>query len=75
MCLICLEPIAPNAAVWTCRESCFCVLHLVCAQGWAAQQLKAAAAKAASQAANPDLYAFPMLTPTRMILPTLLLPK
>ena len=59
VCLICLEQIPPNGAVWTCRESCFCMLHLVCAQGWAAQQLKAAAAKATSQAANPDLYAPP----------------
>lgn len=57
VCLVCLEQIAPDAAVWTCRESCFCVLHLVCAQGWAKQQLNAAAAKANSQAANPDLYA------------------
>lgn len=69
VCLVCLEAIAPGAAVWTCRDSCFCMLHLVCAQGWANQQLKAAAAKAASQAANPDLYAsgpgmhsFPSLT-------------
>ena len=57
VCLVCLEAIAPGAAVWTCRNSCFCMLHLVCAQGWANQQLKTAAAKAASQAANPDLYA------------------
>ena len=57
VCLVCLETIAPGAAVWTCRTSCFCMLHLVCAQGWANQQLKTAAAKAASQAANPDLYA------------------
>ena len=53
VCLVCLEQIAPHAAVWTCREACFCMLHLTCAQGWANQQLRAAAAKASSQAANP----------------------
>ncbi|CAK0742649.1 hypothetical protein CVIRNUC_001411 [Coccomyxa viridis] len=55
VCLVCLEQIAPHAAVWTCHEACFCMLHLMCAQGWANQQLRAAAAKASSQAANPDL--------------------
>lgn len=54
VCLVCLEQIAPHAAVWTCRDACFCMLHLMCAQGWANQQLRAAAAKASSQAANPD---------------------
>ena len=68
VCLICLEQIAPDAAVWTCRESCFCMLHLVCAQGWAKQQLNAGAAKANSQAANPDLYAScPSASPSHYI--------
>ncbi|CAL8460554.1 g83 [Coccomyxa elongata] len=55
VCLICLENIAPNAAVWTCQKSCHVLLHLICAQAWARQQLQSAAALARAAAEQPDL--------------------
>lgn len=59
VCLICLESIGPDAAVWTCRRSCHCMLHLLCAQGWARQQLQTAAALAHANTEQPDLCAPP----------------
>ncbi|BDA41625.1 NF-X1-type zinc finger protein NFXL1 [Coccomyxa sp. Obi] len=55
VCLICLENIAPDAAVWTCQKSCHVLLHLICAQAWARQQLQSAAALARAAAEQPDL--------------------
>ncbi len=57
VCLICLENIAPDAAVWTCQKSCHVLLHLICAQAWARQQLQSAAALARAAAEQPDLCA------------------
>ncbi|KAK9842016.1 hypothetical protein WJX81_004295 [Elliptochloris bilobata] len=62
-CLVCLEPLAPDAAVWHCSGGaaspgggCFCVVHLLCAQAWArSQQADASARAAALAAAPPDL--------------------
>ena len=62
---VCLEPLAPDAAVWHCSGGaanpgggCFCVVHLLCAQAWArSQQADAAARAAALAAAPPDLCA------------------
>lgn len=62
---MCLEPLAPDAAVWHCSggaaspgSGCFCVVHLLCTQAWArSQQADAAARAAALAAAPPDLCA------------------
>lgn len=59
MCLICLEPIPADAAIWACRASCHCCLHLLCAQAWARQQLQAAVGRAQRSIDNPDLCARP----------------
>ena len=59
VCLICLENIASDAAVWTCRKSCHVLLHLICAQAWGRQQLQSAAALARASAEQPDLCAPP----------------
>ena len=32
VCLICLEDLHPDDAVWTCRDGCYCLFHLVCIQ-------------------------------------------
>lgn len=32
VCLICLEDIEADAAVWECRQSCYCMVHLLCIQ-------------------------------------------
>ncbi|CAG9463242.1 unnamed protein product [Pedinophyceae sp. YPF-701] len=42
-CMICLEDVERDDAVWSCREGCYCVMHLQCAQGWARQQIDLAA--------------------------------
>jgi NF-X1-type zinc finger protein NFXL1 len=64
-CLICLENIRPADPIWHCcggaaapSTGCYAVLHLVCVQSWARQQLGAAAAKAAA-AGPPDRAAPP----------------
>ena len=46
VCIVCLEEIAVADAVWACKRACHVLLHLVCAQGWARQQLAAAALRA-----------------------------
>ncbi|EIE25322.1 hypothetical protein COCSUDRAFT_65191 [Coccomyxa subellipsoidea C-169] len=60
VCLVCLENIAPDAAVWTCRRSCHVLLHLICAQAWGHQQLQQAAAAARASAEHPDLSLGPV---------------
>ena len=65
VCLVCLEAIPKDAPTWACRDSCHVVLHLLCAQAWARQQLRAAAARAADPSSNPDLCALTAL-PCRM---------
>lgn len=57
VCLVCLENIAPDAAVWTCRRACHVLLHLICAQAWGHQQLQQATAAARASAEHPDLCA------------------
>ncbi|KAL3132442.1 hypothetical protein ABBQ32_008998 [Trebouxia sp. C0010 RCD-2024] len=42
VCLICLENMHNDAAVWHCYRGCCCVLHLVCIQAWSRQQVAAA---------------------------------
>ncbi|GFR41388.1 hypothetical protein Agub_g2071 [Astrephomene gubernaculifera] len=44
-CLICLNHIRPDEAVWSCERGCYTVLHLE----WARSQLDAAGAKAAAR--------------------------
>lgn len=54
-CLICLEGISHTDAVWHCSEGCHEVVHLMCIQAWARQQLSAAQAKA-QQRLNPERF-------------------
>ena len=42
VCLICLENMRHDDAVWHCYRGCYCVLHLVCIQAWSRQQVAAA---------------------------------
>ena len=46
VCLICLENMKKEDAVWHCSKGCCCVLHLLCIQAWSRQQLAAASYKA-----------------------------
>ena len=45
-CLICLDSIKPSDPIWHCQEGCFEVVHLMCIQAWARQQLGAAELRA-----------------------------
>lgn len=49
VCLICLENMHNDDAVWHCYRGCCCVLHLVCIQAWSRQQVAAA-----TYTASPD---------------------
>jgi NF-X1-type zinc finger protein NFXL1 len=59
VCLVCLEAIPADGAVWACRRGCHALLHLLCAQAWARQQLQTAAARTHASAESPDLCAPP----------------
>lgn len=48
ICLICLETMHNDDAVWHCSRGCCCVLHLLCIQAWSRQQV-ATSAYSASQ--------------------------
>lgn len=52
VCLICLEHMKNEDAVWHCSKGCCCVLHLLCIQAWARQQLAAASYKASQDTAR-----------------------
>ncbi len=43
VCLICLETMHNDDAVWHCSQGCCCVLHLLCIQAWSRQQVAASA--------------------------------
>jgi NF-X1-type zinc finger protein NFXL1 len=34
ICLICIEPIEANDAIWSCNKSCFAHFHINCIQNW-----------------------------------------
>lgn len=48
VCLICLENMRHDDAIWHCYRGCCCVLHLVCIQAWSRQQVAAATYTASS---------------------------
>lgn len=52
VCLICLETMHNDDAVWHCSQGCCCVLHLLCIQAWSRQQLSTAAYTAAADPAR-----------------------
>ncbi len=52
VCLICLETMHNDDAVWHCSRGCCCVLHLLCIQAWSRQQVAAAAYSASQEAAR-----------------------
>ncbi|KAK9814014.1 hypothetical protein WJX73_009179 [Symbiochloris irregularis] len=52
VCLICLEDIEADAAVWECRQSCYCMVHLLCIQAWGRQQIQSSTARASQSEAN-----------------------
>ena len=52
VCLICLETMHNDDAVWHCSRGCCCVLHLLCIQAWSRQQVAAAAYSASQESAR-----------------------
>ena len=52
VCLICLETMHSDDAVWHCSRGCCCVLHLLCIQAWSRQQVVAAAYSASQESAR-----------------------
>lgn len=52
VCLVCLENMKHEDAVWHCSKACCCVLHLLCIQAWSRQQLAAASYKASQDTAR-----------------------
>lgn len=58
VCLICLENMHHDDAVWHCYRGCCCILHLVCIQAWSRQQI-AAATYSASAAEPSRCFAVP----------------
>ena len=52
VCLICLETMHNDDAVWHCFRGCCCVLHLLCIQAWSRQQVAAAAYSASQESAR-----------------------
>ncbi|KAK9820436.1 hypothetical protein WJX72_010343 [[Myrmecia] bisecta] len=55
VCLICLETMRNDAAIWVCDKSCYCIFHLLCIQSWGRQQLAANALRA-EQRLNPERF-------------------
>ncbi|GAB4819935.1 hypothetical protein N2152v2_006981 [Parachlorella kessleri] len=53
-CLICLEDIDASDPIWHCIGGCYEMVHLVCIQSWARQQLATAQAKAEQLRLHPD---------------------
>ncbi|KAL0034329.1 hypothetical protein WJX77_009558 [Trebouxia sp. C0004] len=54
VCLICLETMHNDDAVWHCSRGCCCVLHLLCIQAWSRQQVAAAAYSASQESAREE---------------------
>ena len=52
VCLICLENMRNDDAIWHCYRGCCCVLHLVCMQAWSRQQVAAATYTASSESSR-----------------------
>lgn len=52
ICLICLETMHNDDAVWHCSRGCCCVLHLLCIQAWSRQQCATSAYSAAQDSAR-----------------------
>ena len=52
VCLICLETMHNDDAVWHCFRGCCCELHLLCIQAWSRQQVAAAAYSASQESAR-----------------------